>query len=46
MLELPESIMKILATMTDYHTGCIIFEAVDNLKIHNYLTLLDDGSRV
>ena len=46
MLELPESIMKILATMNQiHHTGCIIFEAVDNdLKIHNYLTLLD-GSR-
>ena len=42
-LELPESIMKILATMNQiHHTGCIIFEAVEkDLKIHNYLTLLD-----
>ena len=25
-----------------HHTGCIIFEAVEkDLKIHNYLTLLD-----
>ncbi len=43
MLQLPESIMQILATMNQiYHTGCIIFEAVEkDLKIHNYLTLLD-----
>ena len=43
MLQLPESIMKILATMNQiHHTGCIIFEAVEkDLKIHNYLTLLD-----
>jgi len=42
-LQLPESIMKILATMNQiHHTGCIIFEAVEkDLKIHNYLTLLD-----
>ena len=45
MLELPESIMKILATMNQiHHTGCIIFEAVEkDLKIHNYLTLLDSS---
>jgi non-specific serine/threonine protein kinase len=43
MLQLPESIMKILVTMNQiHHTGCIIFEAVEkDLKIHNYLTLLD-----
>jgi non-specific serine/threonine protein kinase len=43
MLQLPESIMQILATMNQiHHTGCIIFEAVEkDLKIHNYLTLLD-----
>jgi non-specific serine/threonine protein kinase len=42
-LQLPESIMKILATMNQiHHTGCIIFEAVEkDLKIHNYLSLLD-----
>jgi len=42
-LQLPESIMKILAIMNQiHHTGCIIFEAVEkDLKIHNYLTLLD-----
>jgi non-specific serine/threonine protein kinase len=35
--------MKILVTMNQiHHTGCIIFEAVEkDLKIHNYLTLLD-----
>ncbi len=42
-LQLPESIMQILATMNQiHHTGCIIFEAVEkDLKIHNYLSLLD-----
>ena len=45
MLQLPESIMQILATMNQiHHTGCIIFEAVEkDLKIHNYLTLLDNS---
>ena len=43
MLQLPESIMQVLASMNRiHHTGCIIFEAVEqDLKIHNYLTLLD-----
>lgn len=42
-LQLPESIMQLLATMNQiHHTGCIIFEAVEkDLKIHNDLTLLD-----
>ena len=42
-LQLPESIMQILAVMNQiHHTGCIIFEAVEkDLKIHNYFTLLD-----
>ncbi len=42
-LQLPEPIMKILAIMNQiHHTGCIIFEAIEkDLKIHNYLTLLD-----
>ena len=43
MLELPESIIKVLAAINQiHHTGCIIFEAVEkDLKIHNHLTLLD-----
>ena len=43
MLELPNSIMQLLTSMNQIqHTGCIIFEAVEkDLKIHNYLTLLD-----
>lgn len=43
MLQLPASIMRLLTTMNKIqHTGCIIFEAVEqDLKIHNYLTLLD-----
>ena len=43
MLHLPESIMQVLARMNQiHHTGCIIFEAVEqDLKIHNYLSLLD-----
>ncbi|MBN4055594.1 phosphotransferase [bacterium AH-315-K03] len=43
MLILPERIMKNLAVMNDiHHTGCIIFESVQQeLKIHNYLCLLD-----
>jgi non-specific serine/threonine protein kinase len=42
-LQLPEPIMKVLAMMNQiHHTGCIIFEAIEkDLKIHNYLTLLD-----
>lgn len=43
MLDLPPVIMDVLAHMnTMHHTGCIIFESVeDDLKIHNYLSLLD-----
>ena len=43
MLQLPASIMRLLTSMNKIqHTGCIIFEAVEqDLKIHNYLTLLD-----
>ena len=43
MLELPNSIMQLLTSMNQIqHTGCIIFESVEkDLKIHNYLTLLD-----
>ena len=43
MLELPKTIMRLLASMNKIqHTGCIIFEAVEqDLKIHNYLRLLD-----
>jgi len=43
MLELPGEIMELLSTMNQiHHTGCIIFESVDQeLKIHNYLKLLD-----
>jgi non-specific serine/threonine protein kinase len=43
MLQLPEEIMRLLASMNRIrHTGCIIFEAVEkDLKIHNYLSLLD-----
>ena len=43
MLQLPTTIMKLLTSMNQIqHTGCIIFEAVEqDLKIHNYLTLLD-----
>ena len=43
MLELPQTIMRLLASMNKIqHTGCIIFEAVEqDLKIHNYLRLLD-----
>jgi non-specific serine/threonine protein kinase len=43
MLHLPEAIMKVLSRMNQiHHTGCIIFEAVEqDLKIHNYLSLLD-----
>ena len=46
MLHLPGSIMQVLARMNQiHHTGCSIFEAVEqDLKIHNYLTLLD-GSK-
>lgn len=43
MLILPTEIMVVLGHMnTLHHTGCIIFESVeDDLKIHNYLSLLD-----
>ena len=43
MLQLPPIIMQLLASMNKIqHTGCIIFEVVEqDLKIHNYLTLLD-----
>ena len=46
-LQLPESIMKLLASLNQiHHTGCIIFEAVEqDLKIHNYLTLLDGAKQ-
>ena len=47
MLHLPEAIMKVLSRMNQiHHTGCIIFEAVEqDLKIHNYLTLLDSAKQ-
>ncbi len=43
MLTLPLPIIEKLAVMNSiHHTGCIIFESLDyDLKIHNYLTLLD-----
>ena len=43
MLELPAEIMELLGAMNRiHHTGCIIFEAAaTDLKIHNYLSLLD-----
>jgi len=43
MLQLPNPIMQLLTSMNQIqHTGCVIFEAVEkDLKIHNYLTLLD-----
>ena len=42
-LELPVEIMDLLGAMNRiHHTGCIIFEAAaTDLKIHNYLSLLD-----
>ncbi len=45
MLTLPDVIMGTLAQMNAiHHTGCIIFESVEqDLKIHNYLRLLDPG---
>jgi non-specific serine/threonine protein kinase len=45
MLNLPKDIMDILAQMNEiHHTGCIIFESVDqDLKIHSYLRLLDSA---
>ena len=47
MLDLPEAIMKVLSRMNQiHHTGCIIFEAVEqDLKIHNYLSLLDSAKQ-
>ncbi len=43
MLVLPDVIMERLTAMNKiHHTGCIIFESVEEeLKIHNYLKLLD-----
>lgn len=43
LLVLPDEMMEILAQMNlVHHTGCIIFEALEkDLKIHNYLSLLD-----
>ncbi len=47
-LQLPESIINILTVMNQiHHTGCIIFEAVEkDLKIHNYLSLLDKSKEL
>ncbi|TQV84711.1 phosphotransferase [Exilibacterium tricleocarpae] len=47
MLELPNVIRDTLATMNAiHHTGCIIFESLEyDLKIHNYLKLLDPARR-
>ncbi|NIB43590.1 phosphotransferase [Pseudomaricurvus alkylphenolicus] len=43
MLTLPTPLLEKLAIMnTIHHTGCIIFESLEqDLKIHNYLKLLD-----
>lgn len=43
LLQLPDSLLlKIRQLNTIHHTGCIIFESLQNhLKIHNYYTLLD-----
>jgi len=42
-LDLPDAMMETLAQLNlIHHTGCIIFESLaKNLKIHNYLSLLD-----
>jgi len=42
-LDLPDEMMETLAQLNlIHHTGCIIFESLEkNLKIHNYLSLLD-----
>ncbi|MDP2559613.1 phosphotransferase [Psychrobium sp. 1_MG-2023] len=42
-LDLPDEMLETLAQMNlIHHTGCIIFESLANdLKIHNYLSLLD-----
>ena len=47
LLVLPDQMMEILAQMNlVHHTGCIIFEALEkDLKIHNYLSLLDDSEQ-
>ncbi len=47
MLQLPKAIMQHLISMNQIqHTGCIIFEAVEqDLKIHNYLILLDTSKQ-
>jgi len=46
-LDLPDEMMAILAKMNQvHHTGCIIFEALEkDLKIHNYLSLLDGSQQ-
>ena len=46
-LDLPDEMMEILAKMNQvHHTGCIIFEALEkDLKIHNYLSLLDGSQQ-
>ena len=43
LLVLPDQMMEVLAQINlVHHTGCIIFEALEkDLKIHNYLSLLD-----
>lgn len=45
-LNLPDEMLETLAQINlIHHTGCIIFESLEkNLKIHNYLSLLD-GSK-
>lgn len=47
MLALPDKIKQPLARMNEiHHTGCIIFESVEqDLKIHNYLKLLDPARK-
>lgn len=46
MLELPPQIMQPITEMNlIHHSGCIIFESLEkDLKIHNYLRLLDPDS--
>jgi len=47
-LNLPDEMMETLAQLNlIHHTGCIIFESLEkNLKIHNYLSLLDASKRL
>lgn len=47
LLVLPDEMMEILAQINlIHHTGCIIFEALEkDLKIHNYLSLLDSSQQ-